>query len=225
MYWTDWLLAALAFAGAALLVAGLLAALVPLRLHVAWAAPPGSVSARLGPFRLLPRPPRPVAAGAPAPRETLRLTADLLPTLRPVWRYLRRRLVVRRLHLRAALGTGDAAETAILYGGAWALWGMLSALLAGTVVVAPGAARFDLHPDFHRPGWRVEGECIVAVRLGQVILAMLILGWTVLRRGQWRRLLGLGKGVGRVGRASDRGSDEDGDGEHQRDGGRQHRGR
>lgn len=235
MEWNHLLLTALACAGV-VLAAGLLVGLfLPLRLRLTLAGPPLALVLCLGPWRFVP--PAPQAAGAgsraagPAAAQTAPPTVSqvlqLWPALRPAWRYLRRRLVVRRLRLRAHLGGADAAETALLYGGAWAAWGACLAALASTVVLAPEAARLDLRPDFRRAGWQLQGECIVAVRAGQVIVAILILGWEGLRRGQFRRLLGLAgrKGVGRVGGASDSRPDEDGDGEPQRDGGRQHRGR
>lgn len=245
-FWT-----ALAIAGAfllALLIVGV--ALLPLqlalRLYLDGLDASGELVLRIGPVRrafplgkapslAARRAQRSVArrsraaAGAPGASAALRSLSPgaVMRLVLPAWRYLRRRIWCRQLRADAVIGGFDAAQTAILYGGAWALWGSVLAGVASVIRLSPRAAAFAPVPDYSQPALRVKIECILTLRVGHVMAASSLLLVSALRQRRWRSLLRLarltrGKGVGRGVRASDSGPDENGHGKPQGNGGRQH---
>ncbi len=77
---------------------------------------------------------------------------------------------VQRLRLRLAVGTGEAALTALCSGAAWAALTALVGAAGGRV----GFARppeVDVAADFSRRGLAAEWECIAETRLGHIIIA------------------------------------------------------
>lgn len=165
-------------------------------------------------------------------KSRIRLWLELVSQARratgPPTTYLRRRIQCRRLMLHMELGTGDAMQTALLCGSAWAAAGNTAALAGGLVRLEPGAPDFRIQPNFHKECLRLRVECILRFRTAHAIIAAV---WYVARfmreKGlvAWMRDRRFRKGVVQDGRSPDSGSDEDGYGDAQDNGRRQHGGR
>jgi hypothetical protein len=104
---------------------------------------------------------------------------------RALRRTLSGRVVVRRLRLTAILGTGDAAATGLLVGSAWAAVGGLFAA-SHAVVRYSDDPRLDLRPDFTRRRLRLRVDCIAAVRLADIIHAIVRAALASRRRARSR---------------------------------------
>lgn len=139
------------------------------------------------------------------------MPARYLPWLDVAGR-LERRGRFTRLRWSTCVGLDDAAGTALTAGLLWAAKGMLLSWLDRNYRL-PRAMKIDVRPSF--AGLRLDTalDCIFQLRLGHIILASLR-GFFVDK---------LGRGVpSHDERPPDRGPDEDGHAEYQRDGGRQH---
>ncbi|BDG59968.1 DUF2953 domain-containing protein [Caldinitratiruptor microaerophilus] len=110
------------------------------------------------------------------------LTESLLRLARamaPASGYLRRRVRVERLDIEARIGAGDAMETALAYGTAWAAIGQVLAAAAAAVHLPADRVRVSLIPEFEREGlWG-------AVHVGTRVRALDLVGtaWALLRAG------------------------------------------
>lgn len=107
-----------------------------------------------------------------------------IPPLGPGKAFLSRRWRVISLDVRAVLGLGNPALTAVGYGLAWGVAGAaLAALHEAWPVENPPC--LDLAADFQ--AWRLEarGCCILAFKLGDAVIA----GWLELKEGLSRRLV------------------------------------
>lgn len=99
---------------------------------------------------------------------------------RALVRTLAGRVVVRRLRLSGAVGTGDAATTAVAYGGAWAALGCL-------LGASHHYVRFDIDPeirfvpDFSHRRLRLRCDCILSIRVADIMLAAIAVGAARLR--------------------------------------------
>ncbi len=144
-----------------------------------------------------------------APRGKLASTA--LPALRRLGRATK----CSRLRLTAEVGGGDAMESALLAGALWGGAGMLLGFISRAVRLLPSAAHLSVVPNYERPLWRIELDCILAIRLGNAILAIVGLLRQVLSREKviaWIRDSLRRKGDHASGRAPDSRPDEDGHG-------------
>ncbi|MFZ5817445.1 MAG: DUF2953 domain-containing protein [Bacillota bacterium] len=138
-----------------------------------------------------------------------RLVRAALPALRPLGRATR----CHRLHLRMEVGGGDAMESALLAGALWGSAGMLVGLVSRTVRLSETAAAVAVVPNFRQPIWRIEADCILTVRLGKAIMAIVGLLRRAASRKEviaWVRDSLQRKGDQSSGRPSDSGPDEDG---------------
>jgi hypothetical protein len=144
-----------------------------------------------------------------APRQKL-LRAAL-----PALRRLGRATQCRRLRLRVEVGGLDAMESALLAGTVWGGAGMVVGQVSRWVRVAPDGLSVAVVPNFERPTWRVNLDCILAVRLGKAIAAILWLLRQELGRKEviaWVRDSLRRKGDQTDVRAPHSGPDEDGHG-------------
>lgn len=82
-------------------------------------------------------------------------------------RYISGKIIVRDFNLRLTLGTGDAAETGILYGAAWILIGNIMALTASHINIKE--PRIAVIPVFNRVQLNIHFSCIITMRLGHII--------------------------------------------------------
>lgn len=87
----------------------------------------------------------------------------LLSTLK----YIAGKTTIRKLNLRLTLGTGDAAETGVLYGAAWIVIGSIMTL-TGSLVKMRGI-RIKVVPIFDQVLLRADLSCIIHIRLGHII--------------------------------------------------------
>ncbi len=81
----------------------------------------------------------------------------------PSARYLLRRARFRRFEMRAALGLGNPAWTALGFGGAWGGVGAALAMLYRLPQFRRCRPRIVLLPDFRREGLRLALHCIVDI--------------------------------------------------------------
>lgn len=135
--------------------------------------------------------------------------------IRPV-RFFRRRLVVRQVDIHAEIGGFDAMQSALLAGFGWSAVGVLLSQVSRLVTLDPAVPRVRIDPIFAGPAFRLDVDCIVRYRLGNIIVTGVWILSRLIRdvevrawaRDSWRR-----KGVEGDGRASDSRPDEDGHGE------------
>ena len=84
-------------------------------------------------------------------------------------RYISGKIAVRDFNLRLTLGTGDAAETGILYGAAWILIGSIMALTRSHINIKE--PRVAVIPVFNKVQLNMQFSCIITMRLGHIINA------------------------------------------------------
>lgn len=144
-----------------------------------------------------------------APRQKLIRAA--MPALRRLGRSTRCRL----LRLRVEVGGADAMDSALLAGSIWSGAGMLVGLVSRAVRLPKSAVSVAVIPRFQEPVWQAEVECILAVRLGKAIMAIVWLLRQELSRKEviaWVRDSLRRKGDQTSGRTPDSRPDEDGHG-------------
>jgi len=143
--------------------------------------------------------PQGAAATAAPPSRLRRLAAAALPRLLAV-------VSLRQADLALAVGTGDAASTALAAGALWSLLGGFYGYALSQVRRRPLHPRLSVRPDFGAATWQlsVDLRCIAQVRPGQIMGALLASA----------RRLSVKGGVGRE-RSSHSGTHEDGHGKHQ----------
>ncbi len=90
-----------------------------------------------------------------------------------VGRYLLKRIRFTRFSLRAAIGTGDAALTAIVLGLLWSVLGPAASLASWTKQMV-NPPKLELFPMYHRKALDVDFECIAFVRPIHAIFAVLL---------------------------------------------------
>lgn len=106
-----------------------------------------------------------------------------LTTFRTVWgkwqyvlsqiAYFSRRSVrCQQLKWQTVIGTGDAAETALLIGLLWGVKSSVSAV-ASRYFIMETVPQFRLHPDYAVSRLETRVTCILAFRLGEAILTTL----------------------------------------------------
>lgn len=82
-------------------------------------------------------------------------------------KYITRKTVIKNLNLKFKLGTGDAAETGILYGVAWIVIGSIMTFAGNYLnIIEP---RIAVVPIFNQVQLRTELSCIISIRLGHII--------------------------------------------------------
>ncbi|HWI61653.1 MAG TPA: DUF2953 domain-containing protein [Symbiobacteriaceae bacterium] len=134
---------------------------------------------------------------------------------RPV-KYFRRRLRVGRVDVYWEIGGSDAMQSALLAGYGWSLVGIILTQVSRLIALDPGVPRVRVAPVFAGPACRLDVDCIVHYRLGNIIVTGVWILFRVVRDGEvraWARDSWRRKGVEGSGRASDSGPDEDGHGE------------
>jgi len=82
-------------------------------------------------------------------------------------KYLAGKTAVRKFSLRFALGTGDAAETGILYGVAWIIIGNIMAITGSYLNIKE--PRITVVPVFNQVQLSADFNCIISIRLGHII--------------------------------------------------------
>lgn len=160
------------------------------------------------------------AKGEPVQRD-LQESVDHLPRrkllrlIRPALRMLGRATECSRLHLTAEVGGYDAMESALLAGLLWSGGGMLVGAVDRWVRLVPTGVGLTVRPNYQQPICQVDLDCILAVRLGKAMRAMIWLGRQALIRKEivaWIRDSLRRKGDQSHGRTPDRGPNEGGNG-------------
>lgn len=82
-------------------------------------------------------------------------------------KYLAGKTAVRKFSLRFTLGTGDAAETGILYGVAWIVIGNIMTLTRSYLNIKE--PRITVVPVFNQVQLSIDLSCIISMRLGHII--------------------------------------------------------
>lgn len=144
-----------------------------------------------------------------APRKKLIRAA--LPALRRLGRATR----CHQLRLRVEVGGWDAMDSALMAGMLWGGAGMLVGTASRWVRVPSDVVAVAVVPNFQKPFWRVDLDCILAVRLGKAVMAIIWLLRQELSRKEviaWVRDSLRRKGDQPSVRAPHSGPDEDGHG-------------
>lgn len=143
----------------------------------------------------------------------------VLRAVRPPIRYFRDRLHFRQLDVHWEIGGFDAMQSALLAGHSWACTGIVLSQVSRLFNhLEPGLPRVEIVPVFAGPAFRLDIDCIVRNRLGNIIVVGVWLLTRLARDGEiraWARDSWRRKGVEGNGRTSDPGPDEDGHGEPQ----------
>ncbi len=87
----------------------------------------------------------------------------------PVLKYMAKKTRIDNFELKLSMGTGDAAETGILYGVAWILIGNIMTFTRSYLNI--GNPRIAIVPIFSRVQLCVEFHCIISLKLGHIINA------------------------------------------------------
>jgi len=153
--------------------------------------------------------------------------SEMLTACRRPLHYLASRTRCTLLAVAAEVGTADAMESALLAGASWAAIGGAVGWFTQYVRMQPSAIHVDVRPRYGAPALKVRADCILHLRLGHAMVA----GVWLVRRSMREREIALWirdsrrrKGDEGVERTSDPGIDEDGHGEPEGHGRRQHRG-
>lgn len=82
-------------------------------------------------------------------------------------KYIAGKTTIGKFYLRLSLGTGDAAETGVLYGAAWIVIGNIMTLTRRLVNI--GGIRIKVVPVFDNVLLSADFSCIIHIRLGHII--------------------------------------------------------
>lgn len=82
-------------------------------------------------------------------------------------KYIAKKIEIKNFNLRFSLGTGDAAETGVLYGVAWIVIGNIMTL--GKSYLHIKDTRITVVPIFNQVQLSVDFSCIISMRLGHII--------------------------------------------------------
>lgn len=142
-----------------------------------------------------------------------RVMQGLFHDYRRVIKYALRRTKVRSLSWQTAIGTGDAAWTALVCGMLWGLKGVILGSLQSRMVMSDKNTAIAVFPSFGQRKFQTFLQCILSMRVVHIIGASYIL-WQEKRKRK--------KGVNQFGKSSNSRVNENGHGEHSGHGGRQH---
>ena len=84
---------------------------------------------------------------------------------------MRYRITFSKFFVSVVYGTGDAADTGMLYGAIWALIGNLYSFMCRYFYI--DFPDLELRPEFEKKVFEIEAEGIIAVRLVHIIIAVL----------------------------------------------------
>lgn len=106
--------------------------------------------------------------------ETVRKAPDnkISRAAQPALRQLGRATRCQQLKLRVEVGGADAMESALMAALLWGGSGMLVAAVSHWVQVPRKVLSIAVVPNFEKPFWQVNLDCILAVRLGHAIMAI-----------------------------------------------------
>ncbi|MBS3872868.1 MAG: DUF2953 domain-containing protein [Firmicutes bacterium] len=142
-----------------------------------------------------------------------RAVQGLVQDYRRVIQYAERRTKLRSLSWQTAIGTGDAASTAILCGMLWGLKGMLLGSLQSRLTIEDKNMTIAVFPSFNERKFQTFLHCILSLRVVHIIGAGYIL---------WKEKRKRKKRGERSGKSSNPRADEDSHGKHSGHGRRQH---
>lgn len=125
---------------------------------------------------LIAKPKAPESEKPPAPKKPLTdQISELIPWARLAARFVgeffHRKLLVRRLYIRAALAGGDPAKTAKSVGAAWETIGIAVPILDQAFRVRQ--RKIAVYPDFTASKTELEAELHIRLRVGGVVLLAL----------------------------------------------------
>lgn len=89
--------------------------------------------------------------------------------LLPVMKYIGKKTKIDDFSLRLTMGTGDAAETGILYGTAWIVIGNFMAFTGSYLKI--NNPKIVIVPVFNRIQFSVDFSCIIRIKTGHIIIA------------------------------------------------------
>jgi hypothetical protein len=108
-------------------------------------------------------------------RVLLRRAKEIGQTLSPVVDFILDHVTVSALSWQTALGTKDAAVTAMLCGSLWGLKGSLLGYLERRVRICSDAVVIAVYPNFKQASFQTFLQCIFSLRVVHIITAQLIL--------------------------------------------------
>lgn len=94
-------------------------------------------------------------------------------TPRKIGRYLFQRIKILSLSLKAAVGTGDAAETAVLLGVLWAVIGSAATSISRIKSMKTKPV-LELYPLYDRRALNIGFECIACLRPFHIIITVFL---------------------------------------------------
>lgn len=108
---------------------------------------------------------------------------DITLRLKPISRYLLRRIEPRQFKWQTGIGLSDAAKTGMVVGWLWSLKGAVLSYLYSFFAPTTQKPCFAVVPNFNRPDVAIFLDCIFAVKLGHIIIAGLRIGKILLFSG------------------------------------------
>lgn len=108
------------------------------------------------------------------------------------WKFLKRmisRIDIRDLNISVEIGSGNAAASCLLAGGLWGSASGMLAFLSSFFKKFPAPPLISIRPDFTARRFFCCGECIFAIRFGDIILGLCYIIWFIIsRKGikKWR---------------------------------------
>lgn len=87
----------------------------------------------------------------------------------PVFKYIIKKIEIKKFVLKLSMGTGDAAATAVLYGAAWIVVGNVMTLTRSYLKV--NNPQIVIVPIFSQVELCIDFSCIISLKVGHIINA------------------------------------------------------
>ncbi|WP_366922387.1 DUF2953 domain-containing protein [Metallumcola ferriviriculae] len=84
---------------------------------------------------------------------------------------LMRNIRCKKLYWQTEFGFRDASLTGLTAGSLWAFKNMVYQFMASNMKMNPRKDTLEVLPNFERPGFQLDFDCIVSMRLGHIIIA------------------------------------------------------
>ena len=100
----------------------------------------------------------------------IRKKADLNQLRESAWVLIKlfyKSIILKKFKLHVREGTGDACQTALIYGLLWSLTGFIPGRLFNNFDVEEKEIRID--PDFKEKVWKLEFDCIFSLKIVNII--------------------------------------------------------
>lgn len=100
-----------------------------------------------------------------------------------------KKVKVEKFRWKTSIGTGDAAETGLICGLIWGVKGSVAGMISNYMTLK-SIPRIQVSPSFNRKIFSLSFQCIVRMRIGNLIVAGIRL-WINLRKGRdhkWQKM-------------------------------------